>query len=49
VLTEAIGDTLVPSTIAATAPVVGIKVSGRKLRSVPKLATPVKMAANAKA
>ena len=49
VLTEAIGDTLAPSTIAATAPVVGIKVSGRKLRSVPKLATPLKMAANAKA
>ena len=38
VVTEAIGDTLAPSTVAATAPVVGIKVSGRKLRSVPKLA-----------
>ncbi len=49
VLTEAIGDTLAPSTVATTAPVVGIKVSGRKLRSVPKLATPVKMAVNAKA
>jgi CRP-like cAMP-binding protein len=49
VLTEAIGDTLAPSSVAATAPVIGIKVSGRKLRSVPKLATPVKMTANAKA
>ena len=50
VLTEAIGDTLpAPGAIAATAPVVGIKVSGRKLRTVPKLATPVKMAASAKA
>ena len=49
VLTDTIGDTLeAPGTVAATAPVVGIKISGRKLRSVPKLATPVKMAATAK-
>jgi hypothetical protein len=47
VLSDVIGDTLeTPAAVAATAPVVGI--SGRKLRSVPKLATPVKMAANAK-
>ena len=49
VLTDTIGDTLAPGAIAASAPVVGIKVSGRKLRSAPKLATPLKMAANAKA
>jgi len=49
VLTEAIGDTLAPSAVAATAPVARIKVSGRKLRSVLKLATPVKMAASTKA
>ena len=49
VLSDVIGDTLeAPSTVMANMPVVGVKIAGEKLRAVPKLAAPVKMAANAK-
>ena len=49
VLTDVTGDTLeVPDTVAANAPVVGIKISRGKSRVSPELLSPVKMAAIAK-